>query len=96
MLGAEHFKSKPTATVKAATQRMAAPNWGCSLYFIDSNKILLLAERKETHSAEGMRIIGADSLNVQGDKSCKDAFCSEGSDKLWQHKVSALTVKTEN
>lgn len=83
-------------TVKAAIRKTAAPNSGCSLYFIDSNKILLLAERKETHSAEAMRIIGADSLNVQGDKFCKDAFCSEGSDKLWQHKVSALIVKTEN
>lgn len=66
------------------------------MYFIDSNKILLLAERKETHSAEAMRIIGADSLNVQGEEFCKDALCSEGSDKLWQHKVSALIVKTEN
>lgn len=50
---------------------------------MDSNKILLLAERKEAHSAEAMRIIGADSFNVQGDKFCKDAFCSEGSDKVW-------------
>lgn len=74
----------------------AAPTSGCSLCFIDSNKILLLAERRETLSAEAMRIIGADSLNVQGDKFCKDAFCREGSDKLWQHKVSALIVKTEN
>lgn len=82
--------------VQAAIQKVAASNSECSLCFIDSNKILLLAERKETHSAEAMRIIRSDSLNVQGDKFCKDAFCSEGSDKLWQNKVNALIVKTEN
>lgn len=75
-------------------QKTAASNSGYSLCFIDSNKILLLAERREIHSAEPMRIIRSDSLNVQGDKFCKDALCSEGSDKLWQHKVNALIAKT--
>lgn len=88
----KNFKS--TVVGRSAIQETAASNSGYSSCFIDSNKILLLAERREIHSAEPMRIIRSDSLNVQEDKFCEDAFCSEGSDKLWQHKVNALIAKT--
>lgn len=49
---------------------------------------------EKRHSAEPMRIIRSDSLNVQGDESSEDACCRKGSDKLWQCKVNALFVKT--